>query len=380
MAVIRNLCVLLCVFVSALAQAQTTVSGSFMHDNINRTYSFYVPASYNPARPVPLVLGLHGTSSSGAQFAQYRDFRPIADTAGFIMVHPDGSTLFGQKFWNFGNVLGSTVDDVGFLAALIDTISARYAIDQNRVYSVGMSNGGFMTYYLACQTDRFAAIGSVTGSMSNAMYTGCQPQRPTPSIHVHGTADPTNPYAGNSSSKSIPEVTRFWVNQNGCDTVPAMFPVANTNTTDNATAERYLYSNGVNGHTVEHFKVIGGEHTWPGSPMPGSSDITCMDFDARTEIWRFFRQYRRNGPLSVRDNTVADEIVLWPNPAREDLYIRAGNHTVTEVVITDLQGRTVEQHSGADLSHIRPGRLEAGIYLATLSGPGFRVVKKLILQ
>lgn len=375
----KKLYVSLCVFVSGLVEAQTTVSGSFMHDNINRSYSFYVPASYNPAQPLPLVLGLHGTGSSGAQFAQYRDFRPIADTARFIMVHPDGSTLLGQKFWNFGNVLGSTVDDVGFLTALIDTISAHYAIDPSRVYSVGMSNGGFMTYYLACQTDRFAAIGSVTGSMSNAMYANCHPQRPTPSIHVHGTADPTNPYAGNSSSKSIREVTRFWVNQNGCDTVPAMFPVANTNTGDNATAERYLYANGINGHTVEHFKVIGGEHTWPGSPMPGSSDITCMDFDARIEIWRFFCQYRRNTLLSVKDNTAADEIILWPNPAREDLYIQAGNHTVTKVVITDLQGRIVEQLSGRDIRHLQLGGLEAGTYLANISGPGFQVVKKLIV-
>lgn len=380
MKALKNLCLSLAVMGSGLVQAQTTVNGSFIHDGDQRTYSFYVPAAYNPANPVPLVLGLHGTGSSGAQFAQYRDFRPVADTANFIMVHPDGTTLFGQKFWNFGNVLGSTVDDAGFLTALIDTISAHYAIDQSRVYSVGMSNGGFMTYYLACQTGRFAAIGSVTGSMSNTMYANCQPQRPTPSIHVHGTADPTNPYAGNSSSKSIREVTRFWVNQNGCDTVPAMFPVANTNTGDNATAERYLYSNGINGHTVEHFKVIGGEHTWPGSPMPGSSDVTCMDFDARIEIWRFFRQYRRSAVLSVNDNNIAQDLSLWPNPAHEEINIRAGNHTVTGIVITDLQGRIVEQQSGGNITHIRIRPLEAGAYLAILSGPGFRVVKKLILQ
>lgn len=169
------------------ARAQVTVNGSFVHGGITRTYSFYVPASYDPGETVPLVLGLHGLGSSGADFAQYRDFRPIADTANFIMAHPDGSTLFGQRFWNYGNVLGSTVDDVGFLEALIDTISAQYAVDPQRVYCIGMSNGSFMSYCLACQSDRFAAIGAVTGSMSVGMYDSCSPGHPTPTIHIHGT-------------------------------------------------------------------------------------------------------------------------------------------------------------------------------------------------
>ena len=375
---LKNFCLVLLLLVLRAIQAQTTVNGSFMHDGINRTYSFYIPASYNPAQPVPLIIGLHGTSSSGALFSQYRNFKPIADTANFIMVHPDGTTILGQKFWNYGNVAGSTVDDVGFLVALIDTISAHYAINQNRVYSVGMSNGGFMTYYLACQTNRFAAIGSVTGSMGTTMYANCNPQRPTPSIHIHGTADAINPYAGNSTSKGIKDVNRFWVNQNGCDTVPALFPVANTNTTDNATAERYLYGNGINGHTVELFKVTGGEHTWPGSPMPGSSDVTCMDFDARIEIWRFFRQYQLSAPVSVKEHK-ADDVNLWPNPTQGTVYINAGNHSVTDIVIMNLQGQVVDSYSGIKLSSFDLSHLSKGNYVAKVSGPDFYVLKKLLL-
>src|SRR6218665_1740028 len=275
-------------------QAQTTVSGSFVHDGITRTYSFYVPATYVPGHPVPLVLNLHGAGTDGAYQAQYRDFRPIADTANFIVAHPDGTIEpgTGQRFWNYGNVLGSTVDDVGFLEALIDTISAHYSIDPARVYSAGMSNGGFMTYYLACQTTRFAAIGSVTGSMGTAMYTTCAPSHPTPLIHIHGTSDPLNPYAGNSTSKSIPDVVRFWVDQNSCDTTPVITPVADIDAGDNATAERYVYSGGINGHTVEHFKVTDGGHTWPGSYVFTLLGHTCMDFSASKEIWRFFSQYQ----------------------------------------------------------------------------------------
>ncbi|MES2514963.1 MAG: PHB depolymerase family esterase [Bacteroidota bacterium] len=367
-------------FLVGYTNAQTTVNGSFVHDGITRTYSFYVPTIYTPGLAVPMVIGLHGTSSSGTQFAQYRDFRPIADTANFIMVHPDGTTLFGQKFWNYGNVFGSTVDDVGFIEALIDTISAHYTVNQNRIYCAGMSNGGFMTYYLACQTNRFAAIGSVTGSMGTTMYNNCNPVRPTPSIHVHGTSDPTNPYAGNSTSKSIPAVTRFWVNQNSCDTTPVITQVPNTNTSDGSTAERHLYSNGINNHTVEHFKVTGGEHTWPGCPMPASTDVTCMDFDARIELWRFFRQYEINRSTSVKTNQPLLELNIWPNPAQRQLHIEAGNRLVTHVTVTDMQGGIIREFSNDNIQVIDLGYLNAGCYIAKISGKDFQAIKKLIIR
>ena len=369
---------LLLLFVAGYAQAQTTVNGSFVYGGITRTYSFYVPASYVPGTAVPLVLGLHGTSSSGSAFAQYRDFRPIADTANFIVAHPDGSTMLGIKFWNYGNVLGSTVDDVGFLEAMIDTISAHYSINQNRIYSAGMSNGSFMSYYLACQSDRFAAIAGVTGSMSVDMYNDCNPARPIPTMHIHGTEDPTNPYEGTSTMKAVEDVSLFWVNQNNCNINPAVTAVPNTNTNDGATAERYLYSNGTNGHTVEFFKVIGGEHTWPGSPMPGSSDVTCMDFDACKEIWRFFSQYG-NGTVASVEAQDAVELKIWPNPAKEQIQIQSENKIATSTIITDMQGRVVETVSGENIQHVDLDKLEAGNYIVRISGNGFDVVKKLVV-
>lgn len=358
--------------------AQTTISGSFLHGGITRTYSFYVPASYVPGNPVPLVFGLHGTSSSGAQFAQYRDFRPIADTANFIMVHPDGSTFLGIRFWNYGNVMGSTVDDVGFLEALIDTISASYSINPNRIYCTGMSNGNFMSYYLACRSNRFAAVGGVTGSMSVDMYNSCVPVRPTPTIHIHGTADPTNPYTGTSTMKAIEEVTRFWVMQNNCDTVPVITAVPNINTTDGATADRFLFSNGFNNHTIELFKVYGGEHTWPGSPMPLSSDVICMDFDARVEIWRFFSQYEIS-PLTVNETYTFNDIKIAPNPSTGILNILSYDFLISEIVVMDFQGRIIEIISNSNFRVLDLGHLKTGKYLLKISGPDFSVVRKLIL-
>lgn len=337
-----------------------------MHGGINRTYSFYVPASYTPGNPVPMVIGLHGTSSSGSDFAQYRDFRPIADTANFIVVNPDGSTILGIRFWNYGNILGSTVDDVGFLEALIDTISAQYTVNQQRIYCAGMSNGSFMSYYMACQSDRFAAIAGVTGSMSVNMYNACTPQQQLPVIHVHGTGDSTNPYTGTSSMKAIEDVIQFWVNQNNCNTTPTVFSISDTDPSDNATAERLLYYGGTNGRTVELFKITGGGHSWPGSPMPGSSEVTCMDVDASKEIWRFFSQYEKGGVVSVEQKESV-KMIVWPNPASQRIDIRS-DQVITGVVVTDLQGRIVDRLTGNNIHHIDVTGLREGNYIIHISG------------
>lgn len=360
------------------ARSQVTVNGSLVHGGITRTYSFYVPASYVAGQAVPLVLNLHGTSTDGAYQAQYRDFRPIADTANFIVAHPDGSTMLGQRFWNYGNVLGSTVDDVGFLEAMIDAIAAQYAINPERVYCAGMSNGSFMSYCLACRSDRFAAIAGVTGSMSVDMYNTCTPTHPTPVIHIHGTSDGTNPYAGNSTMKGVEAVSLFWANQNGCNPTPAITAVPNTNTSDNATAERYLYSGGTNGRTVELFKVTGGGHTWPGSPVSGSSGNTCMDFDASKEIWRFFSQYQHSGVVATEDLTSV-EVKIWPNPAAKSISIELDNHTITEIRITDMQGRVVEEQTNGPFGQVNISQLETGNYMVHISGEGFVVVRKMVV-
>ena len=357
--------------------AQTTVTGSFVHGGITRTYSFYVPASYVPGTPVPMVIGLHGLSSSGADFAQNRDFRPIADTANFIMVHPDGSTMFGVKFWNYGSVLGSTVDDVGFLEALIDTISADYSINPQRIYCTGMSNGSFMAYYLACQSNRFAAIGAVTGSMSVDMYDECDPQNPIPVLHIHGTDDSTNPYEGTSTMKGIDETSQFWGDQNNCNPVPAVTSIPDITTSDNATATRYLYSGGTNGHTVELFKITGGGHSWPGWPVSGSSENICMDFDACKEIWRFFSQFESTA--SLEENQVV-KVNIWPNPASEDLSIEVPGYVITEITVRDIRGRVVERKKGEDLDNLDVYRLKAGSYLLEISGEGFSVSQKVVIS
>jgi polyhydroxybutyrate depolymerase len=357
--------------ITGIQYAQTTINGSFVHDGLTRTYSFYVPAMYDGSQPVPLILNLHGYTSNGAQQSFYGNFKNIADTAGFIVVHPDG-TFDGSsnQFWNLAYSPGS-VDDVGFLEALIDTISASYNINNARVYSTGMSNGGFMSYRLACESNRFAAIASVTGSMTTLMQFNCSPVRPTPVMEIHGTADAVVPYTGSTGVLSITSVLDYWANFNSCPTPPTMTNVPNINTGDGATAEHYVYSAGTNGVTMEHFKVIGGEHSWPGATFPNG--VTCQDFSASKEIWRFFRQYSFVG-AGLEENTEKSRLTVFPNPGNGLFSLQSEKTVIDKVQVSDLNGRTVFSQEHLNVTEqIDLSRLKVGIYLLKADGQTIRL-------
>lgn len=353
----------LCFFIAGFRMtiAQQTISGSFMHDGKLRTYSFYVAASYNASKPAPLLINLHGYTSDGIQQALNSGFMPIADTAGFIIAHPEGTKDFlGNRFWNY-KILGVSVDDVGFLERLCDTISAKFNINQNRIYVAGMSNGGYMSYYLACTSDRFAAVGSVTGSMPTVLY-DCNPSYVTPVIEMHGTADPTVPYDGNLTSKPIEDVVKYWVQKNKCNPVPTINEVSDIDKTDDATATHFVYTGGTDGHAVEFFKINNGGHTWPGSafdsPLAGN---TCRDFNAAKEIWRFFSQFEKNKGTAVYDRYGANCLSFYPNPASDFLIFKNTELLSSDIQISDVSGRIVctilKQNTSAvtDISTLQPG-------------------------
>lgn len=238
------------------------------------------------------------------QQEMYADFRPIADTANFIIAHPDG--LF--FFTGFGKPFRATPDDQGFLSALLDTIIAHYNINQNRIYSTGMSNGGYMSYLLACgMSERIAAIASVTGTMTPSMKVNCMPMHPMPVMLMHGTADPVPvPFIGNASGLSIDSVVRYWVEINHCNATPIYTAVPDLVLGDGCTAAHYLYQGGDMGSTVEFYKIIGGGHTWPGAPI--AVGVTNMDINGSKEIWRFFSKYSLHYLTSGLPNIVANEL------------------------------------------------------------------------
>ena len=272
---------------------QQTIDASINYGGLERDYTLYIPASYSAGNEAPLLFNFHGYTSNAWQQAFYSNFNTVADDEGFIIVYPEGTLdNTGTSHWNVGWG-GSTVDDIGFTSALIDSISADYSINQDRVYSTGMSNGGFMSYQLACElSDRIAAIASVTGSMNMGWFNSCNPNHPMPIMEIHGTADGSVPYA------TIPSIMDFWTNFNNCNNTPIITNVPDINTNDGCTAEHQIWENGTNGATVEHYKIIDGEHSWPGALF--SNGTTNQDINAAEKIWEFFNKYDINGVISTR--------------------------------------------------------------------------------
>jgi len=302
------------------SSAQQTINASITHDGIERDYILYVPEIYDGSTAVPLVLNFHGFGSGASQQMFYGDFRDIADTEGFLLVHPEGTTLIGNQFWNVGFPgLSSTIDDVGFTEALIDELATLYTIDLDRVYATGMSNGGFMSFLLACQlSEKIAAVASVTGSMTQDTFDDCNAQLPTPVLQIHGTEDDVVSYNENNLSLPIPNVISYWVDHNNCETTPTTTTLPDVDVSDGSTIEYSVYEDGDNGITTEHMKVIGGGHTWPGSIL--NSAGTNQDIDASMEIWLFFSRYDINGLLST-DDYENRHVSIYPNPTQSKINL-----------------------------------------------------------
>ena len=327
----KLLTLLICLPIFSLGQQ--TINASITHGGLQRDYTLYIPASYSAGTEVPLVFNFHGYTSNAFQQMWYGDFRTISDTEGFIIVHPEGTLdNSGISHWNVG-LGGSTVDDIGFTSALIDSISAEYSVNLSRVYSTGMSNGGFMSYQLACElSDKITAIASVTGSMITGWFNNCNPNHPMPVMQIHGTLDPTVSYNASSFTESIPDIMNYWANFNNCNSTSIITNVPDINTTDGCTAEHQIWENGTNGASVEHYKIIDGEHSWPGAIFPNGT--TNQDINAAEKIWEFFDKYDINGLIST--STAIDEII-------KDKRL---------VKITDLLGRETTYKSNTPLFYI----------------------------
>lgn len=375
---VLGLFVLLCLVLQSTAQQ--TINASVMVDGSPRTYILYIPANYSSTTPAPLVFNFHGYTSSAGTVKNRAAFESIADTAGFIVAHPQGSDLNGAAHWNVGGWTGaSTANDIGFVSAMIDSISANYNVSAKRIYSTGFSNGGFFSYELACRlSDKIAAIASVSGSMTDKITNNCNAKHPTPLLQIHGTSDAVIAYGGSilAGSKPIDDVINYWVAHNNCNTTPTTSAIPNTNTVDGSTVELIAYAGGDKGAAVELLKVTGGAHEWPGN-------AGNMDINASLEIWNFFSRYTLDGAVvSVADiQDMAVGIGISPNPTTNlvKLSFYSSNSGQAELVITDLQGRIVSQKElsykvGNNVFQLDVSSLVGGMYILSMQSQQIKLV------
>jgi polyhydroxybutyrate depolymerase len=243
-----------------------------------REYIIYVPENYTGTSSLPLLLSFHGLTSNMEFNFNYTNFDQLAEDENFIVVHPNGIS-------NTWTVSANDDTDINFIVALLNQLEEDYNIESNRIYSTGMSMGGFFSFSLACRlSDRIAAVASVTGSMYQPAINNCSPVKPMPILQIHGTEDGTVQYS------SVAGLLDFWTSHNNTDDLPIIFNIPDSDTGDGSTVERFEYLNGDSDVEVQHLKITGGGHEWPG--FQGN-----MDINASEEVWNFVKAFDLNGKI-----------------------------------------------------------------------------------
>ncbi len=247
-------------------------------NGITREYIIYVPENYNVTTAFPLLLSFHGLTSNMEFNYSYTNFDELAERENFIVVHPNGIS-------NTWTVSANDDTDIDFIVSLLNQLEEDYNIESNRIYSTGMSMGGFFSFSLACRiSDRIAAVASVTGSMYQPAINNCSPVKPMPILQIHGTEDGVAQYS------SVAGLLDFWTTHNNTDALPIISNIPDSDTGDGSTVERYEYLNGDNDVEVQHLKITGGGHEWPG--FQGN-----MDINASEEVWSFVKAFDLNGKI-----------------------------------------------------------------------------------
>lgn len=276
-------------------QAQLAPAGEVQLNLIDvggeaRSYILHVPENARPDKPLPVLVMLHGAGGDAERARLASGFDDYADADQFIVVYPNGTQaadIPGEFSWNAGACCGAPqrakVDDVAFIAAVLDEVAAQHPVDPSRVYLTGFSNGGMLSYRLSCELgERFAGIAVVGGALNISV---CAAPVPMSVLIVHGISDQTVPYDGGRSNErtaarfgqwenvSVADSAGFWRDRNGCDRKPVSRiegPIA----TDS-------YQGCVDDRMLEVVSITGGTHSWP--------RLDTQGYDASASILSFFQ-------------------------------------------------------------------------------------------
>jgi poly(3-hydroxybutyrate) depolymerase len=352
------------IFTMVLAIAATqpfAQAGSMQVDGKKRDYTVYAPSSGLPTNP-PLLLGLHALAQTAAQFRSASKWDAMADKEKFIVVYPVGT--FPVK--DMGNMIGWDIyseADVKFLTALMDTMEARYKIDRKRVYSTGYSMGGMMSYTLACSVPgKITAIGPGAGYPLGVDINSCQPARPVPVCHVHGTKDGVVAYSGVAA----------WINKFAA---LGKCPQSPTTTNPSSTIKKEYWGPCENGDEVILYSITGMDHIYP-SPSNG--------FSAVDTFWAFFKKH------SIGDATGTEKPVQGARTVQTFSAACSGgkihlavNREINSVRIFDVHGRTIytwkepTRHVGNLIAPV--GHASGGICIIKVEGPAGSSVGRVLI-
>ena len=269
--------------------AQRTETGHMTWDGVGRTYTLRVPRAADSARALALVIAIHGRGGSGQRMIRWSGFDAKADAEGFLLVAPDGTG--DPRGWYTGFGPGGAIDDVGFIGALIDTLSAHYRVDRARVFVAGHSNGGVLAHHIASDlSPRIAAAAVVAGAIGVRSADGIvariePPRAPVPMLILHGDADDVVPYNAATSARRgapipAPDAALFWARANEC---AVLAPQHDTIAGRRVVRDRWETRCRA---PVVLLTLRDGDHGWPRSAAGAAIDATDV-------IWEFFVQHQR---------------------------------------------------------------------------------------
>jgi polyhydroxybutyrate depolymerase len=264
-------------------------NGEILSSGQKRTYLLFVPKGYRPDRPTPLVISIHGFAEWPAHQMEISRWNRLAEEKNFIVVYPCGTGF--PLHWRASGQPG-TSQDVQFISDLIDKLAKDYNIDQTRIFANGLSNGGGMSFALACfLSRRIAAIGSVSGAHL-LPWEAFHPERPVPAIIFHGTDDPIVPFGGGRSHRfnyPFPVVTNWvkaLVGHYGCSENAVEIP-----SQGEVCGKRYTSCD--QNAEVIFYTIHNGGHSWPGGGYIPKFIVgnTSHDIDATRVMWEFFEKH-----------------------------------------------------------------------------------------
>lgn len=269
------------------------------YQGIQRQYVIFVPSSYKPSVAAPVVVHLHASDTAPDAEMRLSLMASYSSARGYVVILPEAVNGVWNDGRGFAKIASGNADDVGFIDAVIADLASQMNLNQQKMYVTGMSNGGIMTYRLACERpNKFKAFAPVSGGLASELT--CNPSTTAPLVIFQGVADPILPYNGGTVSPNrgnvlaTESVALSFATKNNCNTTPIKTNLPDVDTTDGTTVTKWVYSGCRNGANVELYQIHGGGHTWPGGIQYDLESVigkTSRDVSATPLMWTFFTQF-----------------------------------------------------------------------------------------
>lgn len=336
---------------------------NFEWQGMQRQYLVKTPENYES---LPVLFFLHGLGDNINHVNSEHNFQQVANKYNWMVVIPQAINEGNGSMWNAA-LMNSTIDDSGFLMALLDSLAVQYPINQDSVFFTGFSMGGFMSHRMAIEHgDRINAAAPVSGLITYAMANQAA-VAPVRMLHIHGTNDNVvgydgySQYFGSNLGLGVDAILDYWKNANGCTDEPVIDTLPDTHN-DGLRFVEYIYSGT---KELRFLKAIGGTHSW-------YRNANQHDIDYITYIHDFF-----TGKISYDKvhNTTTGSLNVYPNPTNGQIKIELDSPTTIEVI--DIKGNTIlYKQFDAGIANLDLQGVENGIYFVKGNG----LTEKIVLE